>query len=68
MQRDFPGCYFPGDHYCPCDWCLEHRWPMTDEEETDSESESESQPPAKKPKVEDSESKSESVRDPDNKV
>ena len=68
MQRDFPGCYFPGDHYCPCDWCLEHRWPMTDEEEADSESESESQPPAKKPKVEDSESKSESVRDPDNKV
>lgn len=63
-----PGCLWPGEKYCQCDWCWEHRWPMTDEEETDSESESEGQPPAKKPKVEDSKSKSESVRDPANKV
>ena len=46
MQRDFPGCRWPGDDRCSCSWCVEHRWPMTDEEETDSESESESLPPA----------------------
>ena len=58
-----PGCIWPGERYCPCEWCLENRWPMADEEETDSESESE--PPAKKPKAEAGESKSESARDLD---
>ena len=50
IAEPLPGCTWPSDAYCSCDWCWENRWPPSLDVESDDGLET--PPPAKKPKVE----------------